>query len=681
MSSPAPVARGSRPRRGEVVAAVVASDPGLLRLRLASRAVVAVGVASFVLHWLGPALGVQGVVAMLLGGMVGLNGAFATSGRSPLDAARTVAGLPVVAALTVSLAAVLKGHRLATLVVFVLVMVAATFVRRYGPRFFNYGMVGWLTYFFTTFVGFGPSQIGAVLAVIATASACVLLAALVLPDRPEALLRAALRAFDLRLEDLLDLLDDALRGAVPVDRVAARVHGTSFRVLEAALIVDGYLGQSPGGGGLGPSEVRHNLVDSELAADELGTAVVALVAGCRSGWPGDVADRAALRAVLAALRARSGAEARRLASELRHAVEDRADLPDDALAGLRRATSAVPALVDGWRQAHVDVPAHVGDYQPAVTMFLGNLPGTAPSASAALAARPDPGPAGRLSQNTRLCLQVAVATSLTIVAGDALSANRYYWAVLACFLSLTGTFTPAEIVVKGGGRIVGTVVGLVVATITVHFTGQHDSAIVAVMLVCVFLGLYFFRVSYAVMAFAITTVMGQLYNVLHEFSTDLLTLRLAETAIGAGIGMVVPLVVLPLRTSDVASAAQATFLSAVDDVIAEVDRRLSGSAPSVDLLLESRRVDAALHQLALVRRPLGGATLLGITGRRARAQVGAYSTVAFKARAVAAAAAVVGGPAELDAGRVERLLDDLVDTRNAVRRRPEVRTSESARPA
>jgi uncharacterized membrane protein YccC len=273
-----------------------------------------------------------------------------------------------------------------------------------------------------------------------------------------------------------------------------------------------------------------------------------------------------------------------------------------------------------------------------------------------------------MSQNTRLCIQVAVAASVTVVAGDALSGRRYYWAVLACFLALTGTFTTGEIIVKGSNRVLGTMAGLVAATVAVHLTGTNTTAIVAVMLACVFVGLYFFRVSYAVLAFAITTVMGELYNVLHEFSADLLLLRLAETALGAVIGITTALLVFPLRTADVLGEARRAFLLAAGNVLGAAERRLQGGEPEVDLFLAARRVDAALHQLALVARPAGGATLLGLRSRRAMQQLGRYSHVAFLARSTAAsvAATTVGshrGPwarrAEALTADLRRALDDL----------------------
>ena len=56
-------------------------------------------------------------------------------------------------------------------------------------------------------------------------------------------------------------------------------------------------------------------------------------------------------------------------------------------------------------------------------------------------------------------------------------------------------------------------------------------------------GFYLVNISYASMIFFVTIMVAQLYSALHVFTTGLLWLRLEETAVGAGIGIAVALVV------------------------------------------------------------------------------------------------------------------------------------------
>lgn len=617
---------------------LIGTDPGLLRLRLAVRAAISLGLVVGVMQFVAPRVGIPTVVAILLGGMIAMNGSFSASSRPPRDAAVTLLFFPVAAAIGVLPGTLVAGHRKAQLGIFVLVMVAAVFVRRYGPRGFQYGMIAWLAYFFTMFVGFRRDQFWDVLAVIAAATACVAVSAILLTaDRPQSAYAAARRAFDVRVAALAETVSEAISGRLRPDRAARVLHAKGFRVVEAALIVDGYLAALPQDEESPAAvQIRRGLLDVELAAEGLATIAARLVqqAELPDGF------RPELAAALDDVHRWDLTAAGRRAATLAQRLDNVEDVPADVARDLRAASRALLQLIDGLKitsepagTRNLPVPPHVQSFTPAVNLFLGNLPATSPTAVAAIS----DGRTwwSRRSLNTRLCIQVAVAGSIAVYAGDLLSGRRYYWAVLACFLALTGTFTTGEIAVKGANRVLGTFAGLVVATITVHFTGSNDAAIVAVVLACIFLGLYFFRVSYAVMAFAITTVMGQLYNVLHEFSDQLLLLRLAETALGAVVGLAVALVVLPVRTADVRAVGVDAFLGALRSLLEDVRDRLATGVKSADLFYDARRLDGQLHQLALLALPAAGSTLVGLSGRRASRRLVPFTETAYFARSLA----------------------------------------------
>lgn len=596
----------------------LASDPGLLRLRLAARATLAVALSSLVLHRVGPALGFPAVVAMLIGGMISMNGSFASSSRGARDTVRTLAGMPVAAAAGAAPAAVLAGHTALHLVGFVVVMVLAVLVRRWGARWFSYGMLAWLSYFFATFVGVTPHRLPALVAVVVVATAClVLVAALLLPDRPPRTRALAHRSFSARVGALAATAHDVVAGELDAEHAARRLHAGGYRLLEAALILDGSLATADSHAA---AVSRRSLMEAELAGEELAGAVQRLP----GDLPGDV--RRALLDALGALAADRPAEARAGARAAQDRVERAGGRGDPVWLALA-AVVRLARVLDG---PAPEVPAHADDYQPAVELYLGNLPGTAPSVNAVLEHSRLP-----WSLNTRLCVQTAVAAPIALVLGELLSPQRYYWAVLACFLVLTGTLTTGEATTKGVNRVLGTLGGLLAATVAVHVTGARPAPVVAVMLVCVFLGLYFFRVSYALMAFAVTTLMGELYNVLHELDEPLLLLRLAETAVGAAVAVAVVLVVLPVRSSEVREAAEQALMAQLGALLAALRDRLARAERSADLLYEARLVDAKLHQLALVTRPAAGPMLVGLASRSGRAVLAPWTALAYRARSLA----------------------------------------------
>lgn len=605
----------------------LAADPGLLRLRLALRATLAVALSAALLYPVAPAVGLPTVVAMLLGGMVGMNGSFAVSSRTPRDAALTLSGFPVAAAAGALPAALAAGHATLHLVGFVIVMVAAVYVRRLGPRWFNYGMFAWFAYFFAAFISLTLAKLPALLVVVVCATAClILVAAVLVPEHPAATRWAGYRSFRARLSALAETARAVVLGEIDGEQAEARLHARSFRLVEVALIVDGYLGDIDS---RPATSVRRRLLEAELAAEELARAVR------------DLQPRRLPQAVTGALACalhllgdgQFGPAWQRARAAL--AAVDVA-VPDELAGPVRDAAAAIERLGQVLDRPVPEAPGHAGAYEPAVDLYLGNLPGSAASAREVLDSS-----RVRWSLNTRLCIQTAVAAPVAVVLGQQLSPQRYYWAVLACFLVLTGTFTTGEATTKGVNRVIGTLAGLVAATVAVHLTGENDGAVIGVMLVCVFLGLYFFRVSYALLAFAVTTLLGELYNVLHEFSNQLLLLRLAETALGAGVAILVVLVVLPIRTGDARAAAHEVFLRQLGLLLADVRDRLAAPGRTSNLLYDARRLDATLHQLVLVSRPGAGAMLAGLSRRSALHALSGYTELAYRARSLATAVTAV----------------------------------------
>jgi uncharacterized membrane protein YccC len=576
------------------------ADPGLLRLRLALRATLAVAAIAGVMRLLGPLHGVPTVVATLIGGMVGMQGSFAVSGQAPKEGARTLVAFPLVTGVAALPAAGLSGHRPAQLVGFAVAAVIAVFVRRWGVRAFLYGMLGWFSYFFTLFVGFTLDTLPGLLLVVTVATAImVLVGAVLVPDRPSATHRAARAGFDVRVRQFCATAADVLQSGAGPEDARRRLHARCFRLVEASLIVDAHLGDQDPSHALAE---RRLLLRIEVAAERVAAAVVA-----SRPQPLDPRLPQTLQALAEAESPRPSAPA--------------VDGPvGTAVRELVERLTTLEELDSG-------LPEHVESFESAVTLASGNLPNSTPSVLDVL----DQVQA-RLSLNSRLCVQTAVAVPVTLLLGELLSARRYYWAVLACFLVLTGTFTTAERVRKGADRVLGTVGGLVAATVAVHLTGRSDTAVIGVMLVCVFVGLYLFRVSYAAMTFAVTTLMGELYNVLGEFSGSLLLLRLEETTLGACVALITVLGVLPIRGEQAKAAAQRGFQATLDEVLAAVADRLRTPVRSTDLLWDVRRLDSQLHQVAILARPSAGPLLLGLSRPRAWRVLSPYSAVAYRVR-------------------------------------------------
>ena len=173
------------------------------------------------------------------------------------------------------------------------------------------------------------------------------------------------------------------------------------------------------------------------------------------------------------------------------------------------------------------------------------------------------GPAWRA--DTRNAVQIGIAAGVAIVLGDLISPQRFYWAVLAAFITFMGAHNAGEQIRKAVFRVAGTVVGIGVGSLLVSAVGHHTSWSIAIVLGSLFLGLYLFRISYAFLAIAITVTVSQLYQQLGEFTNSLLVVRLEETALGAAVAIVVVMLVLPLHTRQVLRVAVREHVEAVGD--------------------------------------------------------------------------------------------------------------------
>ena len=278
--------------------------------------------------------------------------------------------------------------------------------------------------------------------------------------------------------------------------------------------------------------------------------------------------------------------------------------------------------------------AIAGTFQPAATFILGALPGSAAVAGGLAARGGRWNPLSRAALTTRQAVQVALAGTLAIVLGRQVSEARYYWAVIAIFVTFTGTATRSETSLKAANRVLGTLVGLGAGIGLAELTAGHTLLTLAVIVLSMTCGFYVVSISYAAMIIFITIMVSQLYSALHEFTPGLLVLRLEETALGAAIGVAVGLVVLPTSTRDTVRAAERAFLEAVAAVLDETADAWEGA--DADPTARVREMENRMRQLALIARPLTRPLISGANPAVVRRRLGLYAAAARHARALAA---------------------------------------------
>jgi uncharacterized membrane protein YccC len=647
----------------------IASDPGLVRLSMATTTVVTLGVSLGVLYGTTQAAGQPFTVAML-GVVISMISSMAFKGPRPAQRAITTAFMLVIAAATVTLGALLAPHKVGGDVVFVAIMAAATAGRRFGPRAASLGMAGFMTYFFALFLGATLAMLPWLIIALVIGTAVSLGMTFVLREHPDRQARRALRALQARVRLLLDVVADALANGHFDERDRRRLARRIDGVNQASLMVDGLLDDQ----GVSAIPDRSDVEDLKLGLFDVELAAEALIRSCWRAAADEAfaspRTRAELAEAIDALRASFRHGAPPGASARAEALAERIHTDSAIAPAYRTMALAVAALTRAVERVRT-LTAHASG--ETVAQPIGGPPADTASDGSTRSGDDDAAPApqdrpswiARVSPSTRQTVQVTIATSLAIVAGELLSSARWYWAVIAAFVIYSGTTSRGEVLAKGRQRIVGTVLGVAVGAVIGSLAGGNVVASLCLIFASLFVGFYLMQVSYAFMVIGTTTMLALLYGLLGEFSLGLLATRIEETAIGAAIGIVTALVVLPTRTRATVATSIRSYLIALGDLVEAAGNNIAG-VPDEQLTSRSRVLDRNFAALRTSAKPLT-AGVLSMRGRNsARRGLSILGSCEHYARSLARVGQPASDPAARDAfrrvsGRVNGDLAELAD--------------------
>ena len=600
------------------------------------------------------------VIAMMLGAILAMIGGFGVGMfATARDQLVTILFLPL--PMLALLALGLTVHvRLISLALLAVVLAAGTYCRRFGPRGFMGGMLAFmgafLGFFIQDYVKFG--QFGWLVAEIAIGTGVTIVVHFALfPPRPEVAVRRMQRSYGARARALASEVAELYEASTRSDELEAdhraerRLQRQLLRLNEAALLIDAQLSPAAVPPGGSAAALHQRLFDAETGLSNVARFALAL-GRRRLPAPAPALVTAALRGIrdadLPAVFDTAAAIGELLDDHdpaltaddrvLLHRFATSVTCLGTALRAFRRYPASQPPddELAGDELSHRAAPGGGGplspdtaEFQPQVFTFGGWLPGSAAVAGAASQERGGSGLVERirLAPYARIAIQMGIAVGGAIIAGDALSGRRFYWAVIAAFITFMGANTAGEQLRKSVFRVAGTVIGVVAGALLAHLVGDVVWLQIVVVLVSLFLGLYLFRINYTFMTIGITVMVSQLYVELDEFSNSLLALRLAETAVGAGVAIVTVLLVLPLHVGRVARVAARQQLEALADLADRCLDRLAdpASAAGCDLELRAaaRRVDVAYQALVAtvwpMRTPLFGSLAERVAGFMATA--------------------------------------------------------------
>jgi hypothetical protein len=515
---------------------------------------------------------------------------------------------------SLALGLALGGDRILCLVLLPVITATGTYLRRFGPR----GMLAGILLFLGFFLGFflhkavTVHDLGWLTAAIGVGLAVAIAVRFLLffPNQAKAIQRTQ-RSFATRAQKVaglvLGLFDDPGLDPGP----ARRLHGHLLRLNEAALMIDAQLGDPAAvADGSSRQQLHQRLFDFELALTNVARFTEALA---RLHLP--EAERSEVRLALLDVVRRNAEGARHHAEHLGELLDHDGSLPPSDTSGTRtvllhRFAGSIVALADAstdWLSIGTTSPGP-DEFEPAVALFAGWLPGSAGvSSTASTESGHRLGDRVRLQPWTRAAIQMGVALGVATLLGDLINPSRYYWAVIAVFITFMGVNNSGEQTRKALFRVGGTVVGIGIGSLVVDAVGHHTDGSIAVIMVSLFFGFYLMRVNYTFMVIAITVMVSQLYQELGEFSNTLLLFRLAETAVGAAVAIVVVTFVVPLRTRRVLRVAFRDHIRAIGALVDRASEVLMTVGPirGEDRLRgDARAVDASYQALVATAQPL-----------------------------------------------------------------------------
>ncbi|RSN19589.1 FUSC family protein [Streptomyces sp. WAC 05977] len=589
---------------------LVASDPGLVRLRLGFSAVLSIIVAVLAIlpfH--------QPLTVILVAAIAAMTSAFTVNDETPGKQAVTlVLGLVLGAA---SLTAASVGSAVPPLdsVVFVLLIFVAVYAQRFGSRGIALGSLSFFLFFFAMFLQTHLKQVPVLLLALTIGIAANAVVRFVLLRRhTDAEFLRIRRAFRARLAAVVRAAEDhlAVGGS---ERTRKRLRRTNARMHESVLLIEDTAPEVIGADSV--NRLRRRAIEVELAVQWL---TITVQRTCAEDLDEDVRDD--LIARMRRFRSLIERDPRELpliseTEEFSKMLVEGSRIDEHAAPGdgVRRALAEL-ALADvrAQRVAEHDVSDAVDDPED---------PDEEKSSAFAY------------DNQTRSAIQAVVGGGLAVLGGELVSSQRWYWAVLTVFVVFIGSSTAGATFVKGVRRLGGTLIGIVGGLVLTLLVSGSVPATLALILVCVFGMVYMARVSQVIMAFFITSMLGLLYSLLGTFSIEVLWIRVAETAVGAAAGVLAAVVIVPVRTRAVMLDDVSALLEELDEFVEKAAGLLSG-AENVSVIEKSRDLDRAVDKVRTTIEPLTHPVNLSSRRDYGWHVLTTVETIAFRARHVAA---------------------------------------------
>lgn len=152
-----------------------------------------------------------------------------------------------------------------------------------------------------------------------------------------------------------------------------------------------------------------------------------------------------------------------------------------------------------------------------------------------------------LKDTTKMAYKAAIAIAIAESLSFFFQFERGYWITLTAMALTTQTW--GDSLKRSLERVSMTIVGGFCGTCLYFLVPHHQSVIVTIMLVFIFVTVYLFQIYHAIAIFTLTVFVVFLFALLGNWNLDLLRDRILDTACGALIALMVGRFLLPVKTN------------------------------------------------------------------------------------------------------------------------------------
>lgn len=553
-------------------------DPGFSSLRLATRGTISMLLTFFTLSFLAkhfsqpPTLAFLGVMIALLGSMV-VNDA----GRKQQMISMVLMIFPALAGLGLSIS--LHPFPILQMIAFLGVTFLSVYIRRFGPRWFGGGFVAFMAFcaplFFPIPLDAVPWVLGSV---VISLGLTFLIRFFLLPDRSSKIFKNHIKSFERQTELLMESVVQTCERVAAGEAFSAEIQRKTFRrsvirLNELTLLIEQLLnGGDFHGTRAQAARWQMFFFEKEISLRQVIYTFLQLQPALNGSQKNELS--LALRSL------QQGKEPAQVSFE---AGRDFVELFTQ-MRRLQKTTFDETAFSETDKEETSPPPQR--------RMFASS----------------------GMRVTTRQAIQATVATAIASVLGQMISSQRWYWASIAAFVIFAGA-SRGETALRAASRTIGTILGLGLGFALSLLFKDHHSLEWALVLVCVFLGLFGARMAFGFWSATLfTTMLAVLYDAMGQLSAQILVLRFEETLLGVLIGAVVAALILPVSTRSTIRTSLAHLFLTLADIVGSLPAPRDHFSSRRETVSRLNQLDRELQALRTSAAPISGRLSISKSG-------------------------------------------------------------------